>query len=154
MLQPPNQLSNAFMSFADLWRTTKHLQHPKHASAHTPSWQCARWWSALFHLSHCKQAPSSQSIWCHFFFVFFLACLCFLLVILLFRMTPPGAVLKRYLLSLIAHKKVMMRLPEEIHIRQVTTVKQGNNTSLARLNTHNPQIWNYRIWKIFICLKL
>ena len=60
-----------------------------------------------------------------FFFVFFLACLCFLLVILLFRMTPPGAVLKRYLLSLIAHKKVMMRPPEEIHIRQVTTVKQG-----------------------------
>lgn len=70
----------------------------------------------------CKQASSSQSIWCHFFFFF--ACLCFLLVILLFRMTPPGAVLKRYLLSLIAHKRVMMCLPEEIHIRHVTTVEQ------------------------------
>ena len=70
----------------------------------------------------CKQASSSQSIWGHFFFFF--ACLCFLLVILLFKMTPPGAVLKRYLLSLIAHKRVMMCLPEEIHIRHVTTVEQ------------------------------
>lgn len=74
---------------------------------HTPNWWYTRWCSALFQLSYCKQASSSQSTWCHFLFF---ARLCYLLVILLFKMTTKCRT--EMLPSVPEYKKAVTCLPE------------------------------------------